>query len=96
MTISQVSEIRNAIYRSESIEDLRLIDQAVRHRWREILSRKASLAKVQFGVGDKVRWTGRHGAQVGTILRFGPKNAIVRSEAGVEWRVTPTLLSKVS
>lgn len=92
----KVSDICGEVYKLEDIEDLRIVNQTVTRRWRELQTRKAVVAQSQFRVGDKVRWAGRRGSETGTILRFGPKNVIVKADNGVEWRITPTLLSKAS
>ena len=58
-------------------EELRAINDAVIRQLKFNRSCKAAAARNIFKAGDRVKWSGRRGNQVGTIVRVKRKKAIV-------------------
>lgn len=74
-------------------EELRAINDAVIRQLKLNRSCKAAEARNTFKAGDRVKWTGRRGNQVGTIVRVKRKKAICDVGAGRNWDVPLGMLS---
>lgn len=82
-------EIITLIY-TENLDndDLRAIFDAVKYRQTQLSQKNKSL----FGVGDKVKFTGRDGTTfTGTVRKFAIKNVIVDTATG-GYRVPAAML----
>lgn len=72
-------------------DDLDRIARAHRER-QDYLS---TVATHQLRVGHRVRWTGKRGThQAGVIEKVNRKTCTVRSDKGVVWRVSSSLLEE--
>jgi len=74
-------------------EELRAINDAVIRQLKFNRSRKADAARRTFKTGDRVKWSGRRGEQVGTIVRVKRKKAIVNVPPQGNWDVPLGMLS---
>ena len=74
-------------------EELRAINDAVIRQLKFNRSCKAAAARNIFKAGDRVKWSGRRGNQVGTIVRVKRKKAICDVGAGRNWDVPLGMLS---
>ena len=63
-------------------EELRAINTAVIKQLKSNRNRKAAVNRAAFEAGDRVKWSGRRGEQVGTIVRVKRKKAIVSVDEG--------------
>jgi len=63
-------------------EELRAINTAVIKQLKSNRNRKAAVNRAAFEAGDRVKWSGRRGEQVGTIVRVKRKKAIVSVDTG--------------
>ena len=63
-------------------EELRAINTAVINQLKSNRNHKATVNRYAFKPGDQVKWTGRRGEQVGTVVRVKRKKAIVSVDEG--------------
>jgi len=87
-----VSDINKAILSGNfSADELRSISQATKAAYTMLQSR----AKFAFYVGESVRFTTRSGELVtGKVTKINQKTINVRTNTGMEWKVSPSLLRK--
>lgn len=73
-------------------DDIRVLQNALREAW-DINTRKAKYA---FRVKDRVQFTNSRTGRlvIGEVTKLAIKNVQVRSTEGVNWTVSPNLLSK--
>ena len=76
--------IKNVLSNIDLLEDkeLRAINTAVIKQLKSNRNRKAAVNRAAFEAGDRVKWSGRRGEQVGTIVRVKRKKAIVSVDEG--------------
>lgn len=87
-----VSDINKAILSGNfSAEDLKSISQATKAAYTMLQSR----AKFAFYIGESVRFTTRSDELVtGKVTKINQKTINVRTNTGMEWKVSPSLLRK--
>lgn len=87
-----VSDINKAILSGNfSADELRSVSQAVKAAYAMAQSR----AKFSFCVGQSVGFTSRSGELVtGKVTKINQKTINVRTNTGMEWKVSPSLLRK--
>lgn len=91
MTSKQLVDLMRVIDTADR-DDLTRLSSALKDRWDALRAD----ARDQFKRGDRVRFaTKRHGVVFATILDFNRKSVAVRSDSGMNWRVSPTLLVKI-
>jgi len=77
-----------------SIEDIREINQAayaIAKSYREV---EAAMAKRSLRVGMKVSWNGKHGYNIGKILKVNRSRCVI--ETGTQkWTVPMTMLQEI-
>jgi hypothetical protein len=91
-----INDICRGIRELKTREELKLVSVELRASWNALGRLDALRASAQFGRGDAVEWaSSKFGRLIrGTVVRFGPKNVVVRSEDGTQWRVHPSFLRK--
>lgn len=87
-----VSDINKAILSGNlSAEELRSISQATKAAYTMLQSR----ARFSFYVGESVSFTTRSGHPItGKVAKINQKTIQVRTDTGMEWKVSPSLLRK--
>lgn len=87
-----VNDINKAILSGNlSAEDLRSVNQAVKAAYTMLQSR----AKFAFYIGEPVSFTTRSGHPItGKVVKINQKTINVRTNTGMEWKVSPSLLRK--
>jgi ribosomal protein L35AE/L33A len=90
--MKSVMEINKAILSGNlSADELRSINQALKAAYTMLQSR----AKVAFYVGESVRFNTRSGELVtGKVTKINQKTIAVRTDTGMQWKVSPSLLKK--
>jgi ribosomal protein L35AE/L33A len=90
--MKSVMEINKAILSGNlSADELRSINRALKAAYAMVQSR----AKVAFYVGESVRFTTRSGELVtGKVTKINQKTIQVRTDTGMQWKVSPSLLKK--
>ena len=91
-----MSDFDSAVSAVDNLTEAQLINlnNAVISRLREVRARKVKLVKMSLNEGDTVRWTGKRGLQVGTVVAIKRKYAHVDVGSGT-WRVPMSMLNKV-
>jgi hypothetical protein len=76
--------IKNILSNIDLLEDkeLRAINTAVIKQLKSNRNQLAAVNRAAFEAGDRVKWSGRRGEQVGTIVRVKRKKAIVSVNEG--------------
>ena len=87
-----VSDVNKAILSGNfSAEDLKSISQATKAAYTMLQSR----AKFAFYIGESVNFANRSGQLItGKVTKINQKTIIVRTNTGMEWKVSPSLLRK--
>jgi ribosomal protein L35AE/L33A len=87
-----VSDINKAILSGNfSADELRSISQATKAAYTMLQSR----AKFAFYIGESVNFTNRLGQLItGKVTKINQKTINVRTNTGMEWKVSPSLLRK--
>ena len=87
-----VSDINKAILSGNlSADELRSINQALKAAYTMLQSR----AKFSFYVGESVNFADRSGQLItGKVTKINQKTINVRTNTGMEWKVSPSLLRK--
>jgi hypothetical protein len=63
------------------------------HTFRELLERQL---KVSFKAGDKVSFVGKYGkVETGRVVKVNRRLVAVKTTSGSNWRVHPSLLTKI-
>jgi hypothetical protein len=76
-------------------EELRAINTFICDKIKHQFKMNAMNAAITFNVGDKVRWTGKHGTRDGVVTKVKCKNVDVDAGIYGKWIVTATLLQKI-
>jgi hypothetical protein len=76
-------------------DELRAVNTIICDKFKQTAKINAMQAATTFNVGDKVRWTGKHGTREGVITKIKSKNIDVDAGIHGRWIVTATLLSKI-
>jgi hypothetical protein len=81
-----------------TIEDLLELNRQVKDRFTQLQQQKSYQALTKYKVGDRVTFTTLEGRKVsGTITRLNKKSVTMQEDGSLmDWRVSPTLLKKVS
>lgn len=92
-TMKTVSEINKAILSGNfSPDDIRSIQQALKAAYSNMQTRE----KFSYRVGEEVTFKARSGEYIsGKITKINQKTINVRTNTGMEWKVSPSLLKKV-
>lgn len=91
MTTFNVDEIKLAILKNATNEDLNEILEAIKMRRQRLT--KLNVRKIN--IGDKVKFTGRQGVEItGDVTSVKIKNVIVKTPTG-NWRVPANMLTIV-
>lgn len=87
-----VSQINRAILALDSLDDVRSVISACKHRFSELQAR----SRIEFRIGHRVMFADkRRGVMVeGTIVKINLKTIKVKSTTGVTWTVSPSLLER--
>ena len=73
-----------------TMEDYNRVAACLKVKFKQLSAREAA----RFFVGDRVKFTGKHGITViGTITGINIKTINVTADGGAKWRVSPGLLS---
>lgn len=90
--MKSVTDINKAILSGNlSADELHSVNQAVKAAYTMLQSR----AKFSFYVGESVRFTTRSGELVtGKVVKINQKTITVRTDTGMQWKVSPSLLRK--
>lgn len=72
------------------------LNKRVVARMRRLGTQRQVAAMDSFNVGDQVHFVGKDGrTEYGTVVKHNHRTVSVRSDRGVQWRVSPTLLSRI-
>jgi len=76
-------------------EELQLINKTVVRNLKEKRNIKSAVNKAMFTVGDRVKFRGRSGDEVGTIVRIKTKKAIINTgPSSRDWDVPLGMLKR--
>ncbi|MDO8511891.1 MAG: hypothetical protein Q7S57_01350 [bacterium] len=78
-----------------SYEELQFFNRRVYEKIKERHTEEAQRCLVNFHIGDKVSFEHANGTIVGVIVRLNQRTAGIFTEDGHNWRVAPSLLSKI-
>lgn len=85
-----MSTVTKAIFAIDSLDELRIVQNALAIRFKELQSRAAH----SFSRGDKVKFTTRNGETVtGTVAKINQKTVTVNTPTS-QWKVSGSLLRK--
>lgn len=90
----RVAEIVALVNECTTLDDLRVVQGAVRARWSEIQRNAVG----QFKAGDRVEWNNSKTGSImqGTIVKLNIKSVTVRLDNGQKWKVDGSLLREES
>jgi len=89
-------DLINEIYKLNSLDDLKAVNNAIRDHWKTINGQRALEAKFIFAVGQQVTFSGRHRGRVtGRITKINQVSADISEASGIKWRVNLSALKAV-
>lgn len=78
-------------------EDLRYLNRMVVERLNLLAQAKSTAQLAQFAEGDRVHFTTNDGSLIqGVVVRLNRKTVSLRSDDGLNWKVSPVLLRKTA
>ena len=78
-----------------SLEELCDLNRRVVARIQALNQFKQQFQMINFSLGEKVQFRNKQGERVvGVLTKYNRKTVSILTEDGLQWRVSPTLLSK--
>lgn len=78
-------------------EDLQYLNRMVVERLNLLAQARSTVQLAQFAEGDRVEFTGNDGfVKRGLVIRLNKKTASLRTDDAQRWKVSPSLLRKIS
>ncbi|MDD2598145.1 MAG: hypothetical protein PHO37_02810 [Kiritimatiellae bacterium] len=77
-----------------TFDELRVLNKLVVARMKVLQQIKTQSDMIKFNLGDRVQFYTHEGELVvGTLIKYNRKTVSVAADGGVQWNVTPSLLS---